>query len=100
VPIRLSDTHRHDLSFAIGAATLPDRITTQDLIVLLGQFGLRGGGAARFTRDVLLPMLAALARDIPVEDQWRARFIRLFGDRSRNLLDLLAPIAQGTATKG
>lgn len=50
----------HDLSFAIGAARLPEDVSADDIAAFLATFGLRPAAQRRFLHDVITPLLRAL----------------------------------------
>ncbi|MEI9928538.1 MAG: HipA domain-containing protein [Sphingomonas sp.] len=91
VPIRLSERHNHLFAFSIGDALQAEQLTSNDLTALMASFGLRPAAAARFARNRIAPMIAALAR-LDAPDGWDPLFNILIDTECARLVTLLAEI--------
>lgn len=89
VPIRLSDRHHHQFSFNIGAARELAELTAQDLLALLGDFGLAGARATRFLAREVVPLVAPLLDRPPAESRWGERHDRQIAEDTARLLALV-----------
>ena len=92
VPITLSEAHNHRLSLSIGKAEHPDEIRSSDLALLLEQFELTGPAARRFVEQRLVPMIAPLAQEREVTDDWAKKFNTELISRSSRLLEQLVSV--------
>ncbi len=89
LPIRIDRRYNHQLAFQIGSANHFDEMTSDDLVVLIAQFGvddLKG-----FTADIVAPLVASLEK---ATAKLRGMGLKLFDDligrETERLVELLS----------